>query len=103
MCVSVVPPVHSAHLDAALHHYDTLHVDDISHTPSANRLSHSVSLSVLNRHFHMVLEWDRYILTKDFAVYSVDSQGHRQHYNIDQHTFLRGHLKGELLKNLSFN
>lgn len=94
--IHVVPmlTVHSAHLDAALHHYHTLHVDQISHTPSADRLTHTVSLATLDRHFHIVLEQDRSILAKDFAVYSVDSEGRRHLYDIDTRTFLHGHLKG---------
>lgn len=91
--LSIVP---TAHLDAALHHYDTLTVDQISHTPSADRLSHTISLTTLDRHFHMVLVQDRSILAKDFAIYSVDGEGHRHRYDIDPRTFLHGHLKGTL-------
>jgi hypothetical protein len=54
-------------------------------------------LTTLDKHFHMVLEWDSNILTKNFSVYSVDGMGHRQKYDIDRHTFLHGHLKGKAL------
>ena len=69
-------------------------MNDIDHTPSADHLSHSVTLRALDKDFHMVLEWDRNILTKDFAMYSVDGKGQRQQHDIDRHAFLRGHLEG---------
>lgn len=91
---SVVIAHSTHHLDAALHHYDTLHVAEVSHTSSVDHLRHSVTLRTLGRHFHMVLEWDRNIFTKDSVVYSVDGEGHRKRHDIDRHAFLRGHLKG---------
>ena len=64
-------------MDAALHHYDTLHVNDIGHTSPADA-HHVVRFSALGREFHLILEWDRNLLTKDFRVRSVDGQG--RHY-----------------------
>ena len=84
-------------LDAALHHFDTLHVDDLIHAPSAvpGSTHRQLSFSTLGRMFHMELEWDTHILAEDFAVYSVDSAGRKEHHNIDKKAFLRGHLRGE--------
>lgn len=43
----------------------------------------------------MRLDIDQHILTRDFAVYSVDSEGSTQLHDIDQRAFLHGHLQGE--------
>lgn len=87
----------NVHLNAALHDYDTLHVNQIKHTPSTNSKAthHHVSFSALGQSFHMVLHWDRHILAKDFAVYTVDSQGNKYRQNIDQKAFLHGHLQSK--------
>lgn len=82
-------------LDAALHQYDTLHMEDISHFSSDHNLEHSVTFRALGRHFRMKLEWDRYILPDDFTAYSVDSKGIRHPYSVDRHAFLHGHLEGQ--------
>lgn len=95
--MSILVNYNSIHLDAALHHYDTLHVDDINHTPSADPGSSSrqVSFRTLGRSFRMSLDRDKHILSKDFAVYSVDSAGKTKQHEIDQRAFLHGHLESE--------
>ena len=83
----------SKHLNAALHHYDTLHVDDINHTSSGAR--RHVLFSALGRSFHLSLEWDRHLFARDFAVYSVDHAGNTQPHHVDQKAFLHGHIESE--------
>lgn len=89
-------------LDAALHHFDTLHVDDISHTPSVDPGStrRQIAFNTLGRKFLLELEWDRHILASDFAVYSVDSAGRKERHHIDKKAFLRGHLRGECVRSV---
>lgn len=92
----------SVHLDAALHHYDTLHVDQISHSHLAEDGIHHrhVTFNALGQWFHMDLQWDRHILTEDFAVYAVDAKGNRNQHHIDKKAFLHGHLKSIPSRNI---
>lgn len=83
------------HLDTALHHYDTLLVDQISHTHSAD-LASQITFGTLGRQFSMILKWNSHILAKDFSVYSINREGHRHQHYVDQHAFLRGHLESKL-------
>ncbi len=81
-------------MDAALHHYDTLHVDDISYISSAYA-HHVVRFSALGRDFHLILEWDRNLFTEDFSVHSVDAEGRHHLHPIQQESFLHGHLNSK--------
>ena len=94
LCIYVV----NLHLDGALHHYDTLHVNQISHTHSADSASrsHQITFVTLGLQFSMILKWNSHILAKDFSVYSMDKEGNRQLHDVDQNAFLHGHLESKL-------
>lgn len=81
-------------MDLALHHYDTLTVDQISHRVSETSGSQEVIFNALGRTFHLVLSVDKSIFADDFSVHSVDGDGVKLPHEVDKGAFLHGQLKG---------
>ncbi|XP_077990294.1 ADAM 17-like protease [Glandiceps talaboti] len=85
----------------ALHHYETLHMDDVKHSivkrdlDSTHQDIKRLSFSVLGRDFNVHLYPRTGILSNDFKVHTVNGDGKKAEHRVDTNVLYHGHLADE--------
>lgn len=100
----------SGQLNKNLKYYETLHVDDITHNivkrgakPSLNLHNkiREVEFKALGRKFKLILHPHREVLHQNFKAFSVNSDGNETIIHLDQDSFFRGRVFGEINSHVS--
>ncbi|XP_070533184.1 ADAM 17-like protease isoform X1 [Ptychodera flava] len=88
-------------LDHALHHYETLHMDDIRHHVVKRDVDNTakdvkqLSFSVLGKDFKLHLYQHSSIMSRNFKAYIVKGNGDRTEHTVDKDLLYHGHLADE--------
>lgn len=97
-------------LSKNLKYYETLHVDDITHNivkrgakPSVNLHNkiREVEFKALGRKFKLILHPHREVLHQNFKAFQVNSDGNETIIHLDQDSFFRGRVFGEISSHVS--
>lgn len=99
-----------AQLQKNLKYYETLHVDDLTHTvvkrgtkPSINLHNkiREVEFKALGKKFKLILHPHRDVLHQNFKAYRVNSEGNETIIHLDHDSFFRGRVFGEISSHVS--
>lgn len=91
-------------------YYETLHVDDLTHTivkrgakPSINLHNkiREVEFKALGRKFKLILHPHRDVLHQNFKAFKVNSDGNETIIHLDHDSFFRGRVFGEISSHVS--
>lgn len=91
-------------------YYETIHVDDITHNivkrgakPSINLHNkiREVEFKALGRKFKLILHPHREVLHQNFKAFQVNSDGNETIIHLDQDSFFRGRVFGEISSHVS--
>ncbi|XP_058459615.1 ADAM 17-like protease [Malaya genurostris] len=94
----------NAQLHKNLRHYETLHVDDLTHRITKRGAKHSshpfntikeVEFRALGRNFRLILHPHKDVLHSNFHAYSVDGSGAESVIHLDRDNFFKGRVFGE--------
>lgn len=97
-------------LQKNLKYYETLHVDDFTHSivkrgakPSINLHNkiREVEFKALGKKFKLILHSHREVLHQNFKAYRVNSDGNETIIHVDHDSFFRGRVFGEISSHVS--
>jgi disintegrin and metalloproteinase domain-containing protein 17 len=100
----------SAQLQKNLKYFETLHADEITHKivkrgikPSLNLHNkiREVEFTALGKKFKLILHPHRDVLHQNFRAYTVNSDGNETIVHLDQDSFFRGRVFGEVVSHVS--